>query len=63
MTTTNLEIHKVIACVSLSTETTPTTENITPLNSEINLEKCEYLCYVKNLNPGGVGYTTHNATS
>jgi hypothetical protein len=49
----NLEIHKVITGASLSTETSPTTESIAPLNPRINTEKCEHPCQVENLNLGG----------
>jgi hypothetical protein len=38
---------------SLSTETSPTTESIAPLNPVINSEKCEHPCQVGDLNPGG----------
>jgi hypothetical protein len=42
------------ASVLPSTETSPTTESIAPLNSKINSEKYEYSCQVKNLNLSGL---------
>jgi hypothetical protein len=50
--TTHLEIDEVITGASLSTGTSPTAKNTTPLNSGINLEKCEHLCQIDDLNPG-----------
>ena len=49
----DLEIHKVTTGTSLSTETSPTTESIAPLNPGINPEKYEHPCQVKDLNPNG----------
>jgi hypothetical protein len=48
----HLEIDGVTIGVSLSTETSPTTESTTPLNPEINLEKYEHPCQVEGLSPG-----------
>jgi hypothetical protein len=48
----HLEIDEVTAGTSLSMETSPTTENTTPLNSEINLGKCKQPCQVEDLNLG-----------
>ncbi|XP_021309936.1 uncharacterized protein LOC110432953 [Sorghum bicolor] len=50
---TDLEIHEDTTGASLSTETSPTTESITLINPRINLGKCEHLCQVSDLNPGG----------
>jgi hypothetical protein len=47
------EIHEVSIGASLSTETSPITESIVPLNLEINPEKYEYPCQVENINLGG----------
>jgi hypothetical protein len=48
---TNLEIHEVTIGVSLSTETSPATEFVAPLNPEINSEKYEHMYQVEDLNP------------
>ena len=50
---TDHEIHEVITDVSLSTETSPTTESIALLKPEINPGKYEHLCQVEDLNLGG----------
>ena len=47
---TDHEIHEVTIDVLLSTETSPTTESIAPLNLKINLKKYEHPCQVKDLN-------------
>ena len=39
---TNLEIDEVTTSASLSTDTSPITENIAPLNPRINLGKYEH---------------------
>jgi len=49
----NLEIDEVTTGASLSTDMSPTTESIAALNPGINPEKCEHLCQVGDLNPGG----------
>jgi hypothetical protein len=49
----DLEIHEVSTGASLSTETSPTTESIVPLNPEINPEKYDHPCQVENINLGG----------
>jgi hypothetical protein len=49
----DLKIHEVTTGVSLSTGTSPTTECIAPLNPGIDLGKCEHLCQVEDLYPGG----------
>ena len=49
----NLEIDEVTTGMSLSTETSLTTKSTMPLNSGINLEKCEFPCQVKDLNLDG----------
>jgi hypothetical protein len=49
----HLEIDEVIIGASLSIETSHTIENTMPLNLEINLEKCEHLCQVEDLNMDG----------
>jgi hypothetical protein len=49
----NLEINEVTTDVSLSMDTSPTTEKIVPLNPEINLGKYEHLCQVGDMNLGG----------
>ena len=46
----DLKIDEVTAGASLSTGTSPTTENTTPLNSGINPEKYEHQCQVDDLN-------------
>jgi hypothetical protein len=49
----DLEIYEIITDVSLSTETSSTTETIAPLNPKTNSEKLEHPCQVEDLNPGG----------
>ena len=49
----DLEIHEVTMDVSLSTETSLTTESIAPLNLGINPGKYEHPYQVEDLNLGG----------
>ena len=60
---TDHEIHEVITDVSLSTETSPTTESIAPLYLEINSGKCEHLCQIKDFEPEWIGSTMRNSTN
>jgi hypothetical protein len=52
--TAHLKIDEITTGTSLSTGTLPTTESTTVLNPNINLEKYEHTCQVKDLNLGGL---------
>jgi hypothetical protein len=49
----HLEINEVTTDASLLMGMSPITESITLLNLGINLEKCEHLCQIEDLNSGG----------
>jgi hypothetical protein len=49
----HFEIDEITTGTSLSTGMSPTIESTSPLNLEINPEKCEHPYQVEDLNSGG----------